>query len=79
MSRTTRCCDGEEIMSKYASELERRLASDDSTLEIAEWFIRSIANDPAISSEVERDFWGDIIDRYLRNKKVSTNFGGTRS
>ena len=55
-------------MTKYANELERRLASDDSTLEIAEWFIRSIADDPAISSEVERKFWGDIIDRYLPQK-----------
>ena len=66
-------------MTKHANELQRRLNSDDSTPEIVDWYLRTLAADIEIFATVETKFIDDIIDLYLRGKKVSTNFRGTRS
>jgi hypothetical protein len=66
-------------MSKYEAELQRRLDSDDRTPEIVEWYLKSMAAETEIFSELERKFWEDIIDLYLLGKKYSTHFKGSRS
>lgn len=61
-------------MSKYASELYRRIASGDSLQKTAEWYIKCIANEPKIQdadfSPLERSFWNDIVEGYARWRKL---------
>jgi hypothetical protein len=63
-------------MSKYASELYRRLASGDSLQKTAEWFIKCMANEPRIQdadfTPLERAFRNDIVEGYTRGGRSST-------
>jgi hypothetical protein len=63
-------------MSKYEHELKKRLDSVETTHEIVEWYLRSMATDASLFAEVERRFWQDIIDLYFLGKKYGSNFKG---
>ena len=63
-------------MTKHAAELQRRLASDDPTTNIIEWYLQTMAAEEEIFAEVEMKFIADIIDLYLLGKKYGRHSRG---
>ena len=61
-------------MSKYHTELHRRLASDASISETAEWFMRCLANEPKIRdadlTPLELTFCQRIVKGYFQWKRT---------
>jgi hypothetical protein len=60
-------------MSKYHDELQRRLKSDATTQETAEWFMRRLDAEPQIQdadlTELERQFCKQIVKGYAKWKR----------
>jgi hypothetical protein len=66
-------------MSKYDAELRRRLLEGDPLSEIRKWFIHCMAREPRIKdedfTELERDFWADIVEGFEQWKKAHRGKG----